>query len=197
MAIAKKTTGSAAPRTSRRKATGGKKTSHGKTKIVKGAVQQAVTPVATEKRHGGQTMVMTNRRQRMVERAKVRAQMPAEIVTEPEVKAVKITDVSGIVYDKADYDAMVEMYDSTIKDIKEGEIVNGRIIGVTLDDVIVDVGFKSEGIIQLGEFEGMASIAVGDEVEVFLEQIEDSNGALLLSKQKADFMRVWEKIRDV
>jgi small subunit ribosomal protein S1 len=132
----------------------------------------------------------------VAEKAKARvAEAPPEEV--PEVESMKITDVSGVVYEKDQYEAMVEMYDSTIKDIKEGEIVNGRVMGVTMDDAIVDVGFKSEGIIPLAEFPTPLNIKVGDNIEVYLEQIEDSNGQLILSKQKADFMRVWDKIRDI
>jgi len=63
--------------------------------------------------------------------------------------------------------------------------------------VIVDVGFKSEGIIPISEFTHPINIKVGEEIDVFLEQIEDANGELILSKQKADFMRVWDKIREV
>ncbi|MEW5995705.1 MAG: 30S ribosomal protein S1, partial [Candidatus Zixiibacteriota bacterium] len=76
------------------------------------------------------------------------------------------------------------------------EVVSGKVVGVTRDDVIVDVGFKSEGIIPIGEFGSELNIKVGDPIDVYLEQIEDSNGQLILSKQKADFMRVWDKIRE-
>ena len=100
-------------------------------------------------------------------------------------------------YEAEDYQAMVDMYDATIKDIKEGEVVAGRVVGVSRDDVIVDVGFKSEGIIPITEFGPELNIKVGDPIDVYLEQMEDSNGQLLLSKQKADFMRVWDKIREV
>ncbi|UCD65220.1 MAG: 30S ribosomal protein S1 [Candidatus Zixiibacteriota bacterium] len=110
---------------------------------------------------------------------------------------MRITDVSSVVYDDPEYKSMVDMYDSTIKDIKEGEIVNGTVLGVTRDDVIVDVGFKSEGIIPIGEFPTPLNVKVGDAIDVYLEQIEDANGQLILSKQKADFMRVWDKIREI
>ena len=79
---------------------------------------------------------------------------------------------------------------------KEGEIVSGKILGVTHDSVIVDVGFKSEGVIPLSEFSGSGNIVVGEVVDVFLEAVEDANGQLQLSKQKADFMRVWDKVRE-
>ena len=183
-------------KTSKRKATSGRKTTKTKTKITKKDVQDAnVTEVVVEEEETEQ--VVTARRRRMAEKAKARSEAETPQQEIPEVESMKITDVSGVVYDKDQYDAMVEMYDSTIKDIKEGEIVAGRVMGVSMDDVIVDVGFKSEGIIPMEEFPPPVNIKVGDEIEVFLEQIEDSNGQLILSKQKADFMRVWDKIRDI
>lgn len=190
--------GKAPARTSKRKATSGTKKSRTKTKLVKTDVEVVDAPDVNVEEEKDQDIVMTERRKRMVERASKKADTAPTVEEDrPEVEAVKITDVSGVVYDKADYDAMVEMYDNTIRDIKEGEIVQGRVIGVTMDDVIVDVGFKSEGIIPISEFAGTQQVAVGDDVEVFLEQIEDAQGALQLSKQKADFMRVWDKIRDI
>jgi len=198
MAIAKKTTTNkpAAAKTSKRKATTAKKTTKVKTKITKKDVAEVTKSKTEEQVASPAERVMTARRQRVAEKARTRVEVKP--VAEPEeVEAVKITDVSGVVYDKVDYDAMVEMYDSTIKDIKEGEIIHGSVIGVNPDDVIVDVGFKSEGLIPLGEFPKPLNIKVGDEIDVYLEQIEDSNGQLLLSKQKADFMRVWDRIREV
>jgi small subunit ribosomal protein S1 len=182
--------------TSKRKAAAIKKTAKVKTKLTK--PESAIVDVAEvlDQETGQLEQKMTARRQRLFDKAQTR---PIEFVPIPSttVEAVKITDVSGVVYDKADYDAMVAMYDSTIKDIKEGEIVRGRVLGVTMNDVIVDVGFKSEGIIPIIEFPQPINIKVGDDIEVFLEQIEDSNGELILSKQKADFMRVWDRIREV
>jgi len=195
MAEAKKAVKKTAP-VSRRKATSSKKTKTTKTKIVKGgsAVSQAVA--AAVKESPRLQRQKTVRHQRMINRAQVRAAMPAP---EPvaEVAAVQITDVSGVVYEPEEYQAMIDMYDATIKSIKEGEIVTGTVLGVSRDDIIVDVGFKSEGIIPIAEFTPPLNIQVGDTLEVFLEQIEDSSGQLILSKQKADFMRVWDKIRDV
>jgi small subunit ribosomal protein S1 len=198
MAEAKKTTSkTTAAKTSKRKATTGRKTARVKTKVTKGAAKQE-TVVVEVKEKQLQEMVMTTRRERVAEKARERAaQWPTTPAPTPEIQAVKITDVSGVVYDKQEYDAMVQMYDSTIRDIKEGEIVSGKVLGVTMDDVIVDVGFKSEGIIPIHEFSQPVNISVGEAIDVFLEQIEDSHGQLILSKQKADFMRVWDKIRDV
>ncbi len=190
MAEAKKTT-TVAAKTSKRKALIGKKTQKTKVKLTK---TDSVVEVKTAVENEVKELVTTSRHKRMAEKAKERAALPK--VVAPEVGKVRITDVSGVVYDEDEYNAMVEMYDATIRDIREGEIVSGTILGVTRDDVIVDVGFKSEGIIPIQEFTGTDEIKVGDPIDVFLEQIEDSHGQLILSKQKADFMRVWDQIRE-
>ncbi len=99
-------------------------------------------------------------------------------------------------YSSEEFEQFLEMYEPTLCDIHEGEIVNGKVMGVTKEDVIVDVGFKSEGIISISEFVEPVNVKVGDEIEVYLDAIEDQDGQLVLSKQKADFMRVWDKVKD-
>jgi len=99
-------------------------------------------------------------------------------------------------YDPEEEKRLEGLYDETIRSIKEGEIVKGTILAVTKDEVIVDLGFKSEGVIPRSEFGSDAEIKPGSPVEVFLEAVEDQNGQLVLSKQKADFMRVWDRIKD-
>jgi small subunit ribosomal protein S1 len=98
-------------------------------------------------------------------------------------------------YSDEDYEQMLSMYEGTMSQIVEGEIVKSKVLRVTDNAVILDVGFKSEGSVPLDEFKDPHSLKEGDEVEVFLEHLEDQEGAVVLSKKKADFMRVWEKIR--
>ena len=98
-------------------------------------------------------------------------------------------------YSDADYEQMLSMYEGTMSQIVEGEIVKSKVLRVTDNAVILDVGFKSEGSVPLDEFKDPHLLKEGDEVEVFLEHLEDQEGAVVLSKKKADFMRVWEKIR--
>src|SRR5215208_2936890 len=98
-------------------------------------------------------------------------------------------------YSDEDYEQMLSMYEGTMAQIGEGEIVKSKVLRVTENAVILDVGFKSEGSVPLDEFKDPQSLKEGDEVEVFLEHLEDQEGAVVLSKKKADFMRVWEKIR--
>ncbi len=99
-------------------------------------------------------------------------------------------------YSDEQYEEMLALYEGTLQSIVEGEIVKSKVLRVTDTHVILDVGFKSEGAVSIDEFKEPKSLNTGDEVEVFLERLEDHEGAVVLSKKKADFMRVWEKIRE-
>jgi small subunit ribosomal protein S1 len=98
-------------------------------------------------------------------------------------------------YSLEEYEAMLGMYEETLSNIEEGEIVKAKILRITENAVILDVGFKSEGAVTKDEFKNPESLKPGDEVEVFLENLEDQDGVVVLSKKKADFLRVWEKIK--
>jgi len=84
--------------------------------------------------------------------------------------------------------------DESIKDFEAGVIIKGRVINVVGDDVIVDVGYKSEGVVGLGEFDDPLKVKPGDELEVLLDAVEDDAGVIVLSKRKADRIRGWEKV---
>ncbi|MFQ5888904.1 MAG: 30S ribosomal protein S1 [Gemmatimonadota bacterium] len=99
-------------------------------------------------------------------------------------------------YTPDEYKEMMAMYEDTLSEIAEGEIVKARVLRLTDNAVILDVGFKSEGAVPLEEFRDPESLEPGDEVDVFLESLEDQEGVVVLSKKKADFLRVWEKIKD-
>ena len=87
-------------------------------------------------------------------------------------------------------------YEESMRSIGEGEIVRGTVLSIDEKDVLVDVGFKSEGIISLSEFPDPSSIKVGDVLEVFLEKMENQDGLVVLSKQRADFVRVWDRVKE-
>lgn len=99
-------------------------------------------------------------------------------------------------YTSEEYEALIRGYEETLRELEEGEVVSGRVVHVTEDNITVDVGFKSEGIIPRHEFPEGEEIHVGDEVEVYLERMEDQDGVVVLSKKRADFMRVWNRIKD-
>ena len=88
-------------------------------------------------------------------------------------------------------------YQSSLKEISENEIITGRIIGINEKDVLVDIGFKSEGIISRNEFDKTNLPEIGQKLEVYLEKIEDESGKTVLSKEKAEFLRRWKDLRDI
>jgi small subunit ribosomal protein S1 len=87
-------------------------------------------------------------------------------------------------------------YEATITTFEEGQIVRGTVTGIRENEVIVDVGFKSEGTIPLQEFRSVDNLAVGDQFDVYLEKLENQEGLVVLSKEKADFFKVWGQIKD-
>jgi len=95
---------------------------------------------------------------------------------------------------EGEYQELARLYEETLSDLAEGEIVVGKVLAVTDKEVAVDIGFKSEGTIPVEEFAHPEEIRVGDDIEVYLDTVEDKEGQLVLSKKKADFMRIWERI---
>ena len=87
-------------------------------------------------------------------------------------------------------------YEDTMKSITEMEVVTGKISGITESDVILDINFKSDGLVALSEFRGDGEINVGDTVDVYVEQQEDERGQLVLSRRKAKLLRTWESLVD-
>ncbi|MBS4036361.1 MAG: 30S ribosomal protein S1 [Ignavibacterium sp.] len=97
-------------------------------------------------------------------------------------------------YSQEEFMALAKLYSESFRDVKEGEMIKGKIVRVQGDNVIIDVGFKSEGSIPLNEFFEGAEPKIGQEIEVVLESVEDQDGNLVLSKQRADFLRIWERV---
>ncbi len=95
---------------------------------------------------------------------------------------------------------MREIYEQSVRDIVEGEIVKGTILEVMEEAVLVDIGYKSEGLIPLREFRspsGEVTVKVGDVVDVYLEQKEDSEGLIVLSREKAEKIKIWDELSRV
>lgn len=98
-------------------------------------------------------------------------------------------------YSEVEQQEMMDRYVKSFKDISDNEIHKGRIIQITNTEVVVDIGFKSEGLIPIDEFPNLEELKLGDEIEVFLENIENKEGTIALSKKKADFFKVWDQIK--
>jgi len=101
-------------------------------------------------------------------------------------------------YTDDEFHQLVDMYEGTLTDIDEKEIVTGRVVSVDEKYVVVDIGFKSEGIVQANEFsnEVLENLNPGDEIDVFLDRVEDREGQLILSRRKADILHAWDKIEE-
>lgn len=99
-------------------------------------------------------------------------------------------------YTEDEYKELMGMYENTLNEIEEKEIVSGRVVSIDEKYVVIDIGFKSEGIIPVNEFPStiLENMGPGDEVDVFLDRVEDKDGQLILSRRKADILQAWEKI---
>lgn len=91
---------------------------------------------------------------------------------------------------------MTLLYEETFKNLEEGTVVEGTVVDIQTDGLLVDIGYKSEGVIPREEFDPteFAQIKVGDRIQVYLDEREDSEGKLVLSKEKAEKMKVWEDL---
>jgi len=97
-------------------------------------------------------------------------------------------------YTQEEFESLANLYTESFRDVKQGEMVKGKLVRIQDDNVIIDVGFKSEGTIPKSEFGDDVELQVGQEVEVVLESVEDLEGNLVLSKARADFLRIWQKV---
>lgn len=114
---------------------------------------------------------------------------------EAEPMAGRVDPDHGV--DPAEYARLLDMYDSSFRNISEGEVVKGTVLKVTASEVIVDVGYKSEGVIPVSEFfdeGGRVTVQPGDLVDVLLEKTEDKDGYVVLSREKAEKMKIWDDV---
>ena len=99
--------------------------------------------------------------------------------------------------DSEEYAQLLQMYEGSFRNIAEGEVITGTVLKVSSSDVVVDVGYKSEGIISIQEFldeQGKCIVQQGDTVAVLLERTEDRNGHIVLSREKAEKMKIWDEV---
>ncbi len=127
-------------------------------------------------------------------------EQPVEVTAEADDQTEDIGSAKEDEDQAIDEQSFQELYEESLKSIKEGEVVRGSIIQVAEDYVMVDIGYKSEGQIRISEFiddEGNIKAKVGDEVDVLLEHHEDENGEIVLSKEKAAKIKVWDEISSI
>ena len=91
---------------------------------------------------------------------------------------------------------IAEAYDKTLSNVNVGEVVEGTVTGITKREVLVNIGYKSEGVIPVSEFRYNPDLAVGDKIEVYVESAEDKNGQLALSHKKARQLKSWDRVNE-
>jgi len=99
--------------------------------------------------------------------------------------------------DPQEYARLLDLYDNSFRNLAEGEVVKGTVLKVTANEVVIDVGYKSEGVIQVDEFldeTGQVIVREGDVVDVLLERTEDREGHIVLSREKAEKMKIWDEV---
>jgi small subunit ribosomal protein S1 len=99
-------------------------------------------------------------------------------------------------YSNEDREKMEHLYDGTFHSITKGEIISGTVVTINSKDVVLNIGFKSDGLVSVSEFRDMPDLKKGDQVDVFVESQEDANGQLVLSRKRAKTQRSWERINE-
>jgi small subunit ribosomal protein S1 len=102
----------------------------------------------------------------------------------------------GEVFGTYSHEELVKTYDQTLNTVKDKEVIEGTVISMNKREVVVNIGFKSDGIISLNEFRYNPELAIGDTVEVYIESQEDKKGQLILSHKKARATRSWERVNE-
>ena len=98
------------------------------------------------------------------------------------------------IYDAKEKERLEQEYDRTLSSITEHEVIDGTIVAMNNREVVINIGFKSDGVLPLNEFRYNPDLKVGDKVEVYVENQEDPSGQLLLSHKKARILKSWERI---
>src|SRR5690606_20874951 len=99
-------------------------------------------------------------------------------------------------YSKDKRAEMEALYEGTLNEITEKEVIKGTVVGINDKDIIINIGFKSDGLVPASEFRDLPDLKIGDEVEVFIEEQENALGQLVLSRKKARMVRAWSDIED-
>ena len=137
-----------------------------------------------------------------VEETPVAEEKPKAEKPAPAVKDAPNTDFDWDAYEKGDAlttqskAELEKIYDNTLNAIKDKQVVEGTVISINKREVVVNVGYKSDGVVSMGEFRYNPDLQVGDKVEVYIESQEDKKGQLLLSHKQARASRAWERVNE-
>ena len=100
-----------------------------------------------------------------------------------------------VVYSDEERQALTALYETTLKTINQYEVVEGTVVRIDNREVLISIGFKSDGLIPITEFRDLSDLKEGDKVDVYIEEMEDGAGQLVLSRKKARLVKNWQKIQ--
>jgi small subunit ribosomal protein S1 len=137
----------------------------------------------------------------VMDQAEPQAEVPQEVPEPKHYNTEEELDDEDWWKDEDDYTEkerkeLEKMYTSTLREFNENEIVHATIVGVGEKEVLLNIGFKSEGIVPVSEFRDLEEVTIGTDVEVFIESVEDQSGQLILSRKRAKHLRSWERIEE-
>ncbi|HYE95931.1 MAG TPA: 30S ribosomal protein S1 [Rubricoccaceae bacterium] len=164
-----------------------------------GAVRERVSPTPTDTDAEGASVLTSVRSAEDLERMHPRGRLgytgeiQGRTVTLAELEKFEQKQSGGDGAMTSDED-LRKLYETSLSEVAEGEIVPGRVVAITDKEIVVDIGFKSDGVVAKNEFEH--EVEVGEEIEVYVDRLEDRRGQLNLSKTKADDLRRWRRIEE-
>ena len=166
--------------------------------------EEAVAKEITEEKTATADAEVTEEKTETAEEEKAveqKAAETAEKTEETETEEKKEFDWDSLETDTDSYSAkqradLEKIYDGTLNVVVEKEVLEGTVIALTKREVVVDIGYKSDGIVSLNEFRYNPELKVGDTVDVFIESLEDKKGQMILSHKKARATRSWERVNE-
>lgn len=125
-----------------------------------------------------------------------RARKEAEPETPHDAFDWSVSNRNQVSYPKAEYERLEAIYEKTLGAVNENEVIKAKVSQITGGDAVLDINFKSDGLVSMSEFKDMEGMKIGDEVDVYVERQEDERGQLVLSRRKAKLLKAWERLVD-
>ncbi len=200
--VAKKTTKKAAPKKTAKKVK--EVVAEEKTEIAE-KVKETKAPakkekIATEESAKKTDEIVAEEKTEVAEKVE-ETEAPAEVEKTDTAAATEDFDWDSLqsnvdIYSQKEREELVNLYDGTLNTISEKEVLEGTVIALNKREVVVDIGYKSDGIVSVNEFRYNPELKIGDKVDVFVESLEDKKGQMILSHRQARATRSWERVNE-
>ena len=161
------------------------------------AVEEAVEEIVAEQKTEVKEEVAAEEKTEVVAEQKPKSKSKAkETSAEPEEFDWASLEVGLDAYSESERDKLANLYNDTLNTVSEKEVLTGKVISLNKREVVVDIGYKSDGIVSVNEFRYNPDLKVGDEVDVYIESLEDKKGQMILSHKQARSTRSWDRVNE-